>query len=150
MPSTQSTAREISEDLLCRTGQALMNGDFAQFMQCFALPQEMDTLDGRRMISSEQGMQEMFDGVRAYFSEKGVTELARVCVEASFLSPDTIATTHKSRLLNGVTLIQDPYPAYAIVKQMGAQWKITFSQYAILDEPEHNQALMSAGDKTDQ
>jgi hypothetical protein len=142
MPLSPEAAKKISEDLLERTRLGLIEGDFDTFAACFVLPHEVDTIDGRRMIRTPEEFRKMFNNIVRFFEETGVTELSRQCIEASFKDENTIGATHKSRVLKGEVLVQDPYPAYSILKCFDGHWKVTFSQYSILDKPAHNKALM--------
>ena len=138
---TSLSAKDISEDLLKRSGDALFNGDFAGFADCFALPQEMETFDGRRLIASESDLRAVFDGVRGYFRSIGVTLLERRCVAARFASDTRVEATHISRLISGATITQTPYPVFSVIERGEHGWRVTHGKYAIADAPAHTRAL---------
>ena len=135
------SARSVSERLLQVTGDALKTGDFETFAGCFALPHVVDTFEGRRTISSKADIREIFDCTRRYFDAHNITDLVRTCVEAEFRDPDTIASTHISRILSGTRLVQEPYPVFTILKRTEAGWKISDGQYAIQKTAGHLRAL---------
>jgi hypothetical protein len=142
MPYSPITARNVASILLERTGDALLTGDFELFHPCFLLPQEVQTFEGRRMIKNKEDLRQLFDGVRAFHRKSNITQLVRNCVEASFLDPDTISSTHESRLLRGAELIERPYPVHSILKRVGMDWQIVSSEYAVPDIPDLVEALL--------
>jgi len=141
-------ARQISEDLLERSGASLVQGDFETFADCFLLPQDMETFEGRRSIETRDQMREIFEAVRQFHQRSGVTELVRHCVEAEFRTEDIVEATHESRLVAGERLIQRPYPVFSVLKRVDGVWRVASSQYAIVDAPGLNQALI--GDALDE
>ncbi len=137
-----TSAKDVSEYLLDRTGTALMTGDFDLFAACFSLPQQMETFEGRRRIETRDELKTVFDGVRSYFRQRNVTQLARHCIEATYRDPDTIVTTHMSRVVSGTSLVQKPYPVMSLLcRGDDGIWKVSDSMYAIEDEPRHARAL---------
>ena len=94
MDRCTATAKDVSERLLERTGTALMTGNFEKFADCFLLPQEMETFDGRRKVQTRDDLLEVFRGVTTHLRRKNVTEFVRHCIEARFRDDDTIAGTN--------------------------------------------------------
>ncbi len=135
------TARDVAESLLEKSGAALKNGDFDSFLECFELPQDIATFDGRKTIETPEDLQEIFDGVRALYRRRNVTQIIRQCLEAEFRDENTITTTHQSRNLSGDQLVQAPVTAYSIVKKIDGVWRISYSQYASSDDAELNETL---------
>ena len=140
-----TTAREVSEFLLERTGTALLQDNFDAFLSCVFLPQKIETFAGQRLITSPDELRQVFRAVRAYHRKNGVTDIVRHCVEAAFKDPYTVTATHETRLLSGDIMTQDPYPGFSTLKFDGKTWRITGMSYAIEDRDDHNAALMSAG-----
>ncbi len=136
-----STALEVSNYLLEKTGAAMEAADFEAFIPLFKLPQEMETFDGRRMISDPEEIRAIFHAVRAHYDKIGVTEIVRNCVKAEFMAHDTVAATHETHLLRGHQLIQEPYPCFSVLRLIDGYWQVAYSQYAIADSPEQNAAL---------
>ncbi len=119
-----------------------MENDFETFVTCFAIPQYMDTFEGRRYLETEADIRNIFDSVRSYYESKAVVELDRICVEASFRNNETIVSTHEARIIGkGAVLLQSPYPVFSILRRYDGVWKVAYSQMAITDEPRHIQAL---------
>lgn len=147
MPYSSETAKAISERLLEATGQAMLSNDFEDFVQHFCIPNEIQTFEGRRIISTEADLRKTFKAVRTYYDKSGVTDMVRHCVAASFTDENTIVSTHETRLLTGAVISRAPYPLMSVLKFNGERWQVASSSYAIEDEKEHNAALMSAGAK---
>jgi len=82
--------------------------------------------------------------MRAYFASRGVTDVVRHVIEASFLDETTLRFSHQTRILSGLTLVQTPYPCMSVVKLNEGAWRVASSQYAISDSPEQNMALAGA------
>ena len=138
----EKSAREIAEDLLERSGKGLMTGDFAVFADCFALPTEMETFDGRRLIETRAELEAIFNDVRAYFSSTGMTQMERHIVDAEFRNPTSIFSTHQSRVVSDGELVQQPFDVLSVIALIDGQWRIRHSQYAITDSNDHKAALI--------
>ncbi len=142
MSEIRKTAREIAEDLLARTGQGLITGDFKLFGDCFALPKEMETFEGRRVIRTQAEMESVFNDVRAYYAKIGMTHMERHVVDAEFRNPTSIVSTHQSRLVADYELVQQPFDVLSVIELIEGAWRIRHSQYAIVDSEDHNIALI--------
>ena len=147
MQKTLTTAQEIAEFLLERTGNALLQDNFDAFLACVSLPQKIETFAGQRLIASVEDLQQVFSAVRTYHRRTGVTDIVRHCVEAAFKDPTTVEATHETRLVSGAVMTQSPYPGFSVLKFDGNEWRIVSMSYAIEDRDDHNAALMSAGTK---
>lgn len=134
----------IADTLLQKTGTGLLTGDFELFSDCFQLPKEFETFEGRVVISTREQLRKMFETVRSHYHSVGLTDMVRHIVQAEYLDPETISSTHESRLLQGTMLLQEPYPVYSILKLTEDGWKITQSSYAALHDSLAGRALNSA------
>ena len=141
MPNSQKTAREIAEDLLERSGQGLIAGDFKSFADCFVLPKELETFEGRRVVKTEDEMESIFDDMRAYYGKIGMTHMDRRIVDAEFRNPTTIVSTHHSRIVADQELAQQPFDVLSVIELVDDVWRIRHCQYAIIDSEEHNKVL---------
>lgn len=143
--SQDCAAEEIADELLFRTGKALIAGDFEGFHSCFGLPHVIETEGARRILRTSDDLRCVFDDVVRYYADQGVTDLVRTVVEARFIDSDTIGSTHVARLLQaGGSLLRKPFPVYSIIRRHGhLDWKVMSSVYAILDCAAHNAALAS-------
>ena len=130
-----SEAHKIVEHLLDETGAALMSGDFQRLMECFQLPYEIGTFAGQRTVTSEAEMRTTFDGVRTHLQARNVTDLVRRCMEAEFLDPETIDSTHESRVMAGPVQVQETFVVYSRQWIVDGRWRVGWSQYAITDAP---------------
>lgn len=136
----------IAEDLLRKTGNAMLTGDFDLMRTCFLLPQAMGTIDGQVMIRTDEELRSTFETVRAYYKKIGVTALERRCFSARFKSEDTVESIHEAQLMSGDTPIRPPYRAVSVLRRTASGWAIAYNQYAITDSPEHNAALVSSAE----
>ena len=144
MPTVLSSPSDVSEHLLARTGEALMSGDFDSFALCFSLPYELETLEAKRLIHTRADLRATFDAVHAHLVKQQVTMMARHCVSASFRGENEVAATHETRLLSRDILVQQPYPAFSILRRGDdGEWKITCTSYVIMDSAELNGALQA-------
>jgi len=141
VPQQFATAKDVSEHLLQRSGDALMTGDFDTFLTCFLLPQKLGTFDGLREVATQEDVREVFDNVRAHFHANHVTDMVRQCVDARFRTPDEVAATHVSRLLSGTTLLYEPYPVFSILKRRHGVWQVAHSEYAMSENDQHAKVL---------
>lgn len=142
MLQPRPTAREIAEDLLDRSGRGLTRGDFDLFQGCFALPKEMETFNGRRVIETKEEMETVFDDVRAYYRNIGMTRVDRHIVDAEFRNQTCIVSTHRSLVYGGDDLIQQPFDVLSVIELQDGVWRIRHSEYAITDSTDHNNALV--------
>jgi len=134
LPHTLTTAKDVSEHLLDRTGTAMMADDFDAFAECFAVPHEIHTFEGHHLLETRADLREVFDRVRAYYLRENVSDMVRHCVSAEFRNEKTVAAVHESRLVSGDRLVQDPYSVLSIICFVEGTWQITRSDYAI-DNP---------------
>lgn len=141
MPTSPATAKVIAESLLQRTGAAMMSGDFEDFAACFHMPMVIITEDRENVLESVADLELVFQNVRAAHRRSGVTEMARHPLAAVFSDPETIKSSHETRLLSGARLVEEPYPAISILKYIDENWVITQIEYAV---PASAQFLNSA------
>ena len=135
-------AFEIADNLLYQTGKCLMSGDFEGMASHFHLPYFLETADGRRKVTTTEEMSDLFEDVRKFHRENGVTDLVRTVISANVLSPDAIGSTHVSRLIgHDSTPMKDPFPTYSLINLLVGDWKIASSIYVVLDNPGLSDAL---------
>lgn len=139
-------AETIAEEVLYITGKAILEEDDDMFIASCALPHLMETSKGRHIITTEAELSDTLSSVRLYMKRNDIVDLVRTVVSARFIDADTIESTHVSLMLgkNGETT-RSPYPVYSVIRRFGSSWKIVSSLYAILDNEEHNNALLSGG-----
>ena len=118
-------AVKIAEELLDRTGRALMTGDFD-------LPHCAQTRDDLR---------DVFDSVRRYFASVGVERLDRHVVYAKAEDDKTINYVYEARLMNGDTPLKEPYLVYTTARLTQEGWQIEGSSFAIPNDRALSQAL---------
>ena len=147
MQQSFEAALEISEYLLEKTGDALLQNDVEEFVKHFTIPNEIQTFEGRRIVKTRADMHSIFRAVRAYYLKTGVTDMVRHCVEASFTSETTVVAMHETRLITGNIITRTPFPTLSVLRFNGTCWQIASSSYAIDDEKEHAAALLSAGEE---
>ena len=137
----QIEAKQIGQDLLDRTGEGLMTGNWDTFIACFGFPHRIDTFEGTQILQSADDMRPRFDAVRATHKADHVTDLIRHTVAVDWVDDKTIHHTHQSRPLSGSTLVLAPYTVFSIFEKQAGRWLITSSQYAICNADDLNAAL---------
>lgn len=142
MPDERCPASEIAERLMHRTGAAIMSGAFDTFAECFALPYHIETVQGAQVMSSREDLYRTFVDVRGHMTRKGVTLMSRSSIAAEYRGKDQIAATHETRLMRDDELVQEPYPAFSVIKRdQDGVWRIHATSYMIPDSPGLNTAL---------
>jgi len=143
--SLDCAAEEIADELLFKTGKALLSGDFESFSACFGLPHVIETADSRQVLTDMTGIRTIFDELRRYLSDNQVVDLVRTVVEARFIDSDTVGSTHVASFVHADGVARrNPYPVYSVIRRHDPlDWKIMSCLYVILDCDEHN-AVLSA------
>ena len=131
----------IADDLLQRTGAAMLSGDAASFTACFALPQEFETPAGKTVVNTVGHLTRVFEAVHLKYKAMGVTDMDRHVVFAEFRDKRTITFTHESRLLQGTVLLQAAFPVFSIIKLIEDTWLIASSSYGPTDDSIAGRAL---------
>lgn len=147
MTQDRGDAEQIVQHLLEKSGHAFLSDDFSAFFDCIVLPYHVETFEGSRCVTTEKELRDLFLGICAHHRKTNVTDMARHVVEAVFKDEETVLATFETRLLNGNTLTQAPYPVFIVVKRSGEAWKAAQMTFAIEDSPDHNAVLMNAGTK---
>lgn len=137
--------REICLDLLRRSANPLLSGDFEGFAACFRLPQTITTPNGLRLLRNRNDLEDLFHQVRAYFADQKIKMITRECVKSEFAGEATIMSVHESRLITPGGIISPPYQVFSIIERHAEGWHVTFSDYAVGDSLDHCLALSSAG-----
>jgi hypothetical protein len=120
-----------------------MTSDADLFARCMALPQQIETSEGREYCETPEHLRAIFFAVTDHFRKTGVTDIVRHCVAAEFRDPDTIEATHETRLLAGNQIVKPAYPAFSILKRIEGQWKVSNCIYAVDDTTELNRAILT-------
>lgn len=136
-------AEDIAEELLYRTGRIYLTGNLEHGIDYFEFPHSIETQDGNRVVETVDDFRTVFEAVRRYFKENGITDVVRTVVSAEFIERNLIGSTHVTRLMREDQLFRAPYPAYSLLRQSGGTWRIAHSVFAIVDSPEHNAALLT-------
>lgn len=135
-------ARDIAEDLLRRTGEALRSGAFEIYADCFHLPYGLETFDGAQVLRTRQDLEQIFNDVRDTLHRLDVDENSRHIVEARFHDPHTIYAVHEVRLVSRGVLIQEAFPVLSVVRPFDGAWKMTHGSYALPDSPDATHHLV--------
>lgn len=137
-------ATDITQDLLDRSGTALMTGDFQMMKACFLLPQGFSTFDGERIVETEEQLADVFQNVLDEFARQGVTRLIRTIVAAERVSEEQIQATHVAHMFAGDIRIKKPYPVFAVTRWAGTEWRVASSDYAVEPGTNHSRVLCGA------
>jgi hypothetical protein len=125
------TAKEISEDLLEKTGIALLAGDFDTFFECFHLPHFIASEKDKMVIENRDQFHDIFCRVTEDYMRKRVTDLIRVCDVAEFRTKTRIEAAHTTHMMCKSQRIAEPFPCYSILEFIDGKWLISASQYAV-------------------
>ena len=136
------TPQAISQDLLNRSGHAYMTGDVNGFLSCFVLPHTISTFEAVNVITTEDGLRDVFHAMRRYLQSNGLTDLVRRCIRADFTEHDKVKAAHETRFLAGNRLFQGPSLGLSTIRLIDGAWRVSDAQYAIQDAPEHVNALI--------
>lgn len=107
----------------------------------------METFDGRRVITTREELEAVFNDVRAYYRTIGMTRVDRHIVDAEFRNPTCIVSTHQSRVYADEELIQQPFAVLSVIELKDGAWRIRHSEYGIMDSSAHNRALVGSNAK---
>lgn len=140
-------AGQIATRLLDLTGQALLNGDAAGFIDCFSVPHRVSTFEESYIIADKAGLRRVFFQMCASLRQLGVTDMVRHCIAASFRDVDTVAHSHISHLMAGHVQACEPYPCFSILRRQDGIWRVASSDYA-LDSSSLQAKALGAGAST--
>jgi hypothetical protein len=136
------TPKDIVDDILTRTSEALLRGDFQRFMGDMALPQRFVTPDKDMNIDSFEDAEGVFRAVQTFLFTNNVAQIVRNCIAAEFRDENTISATHETRFINeDMLLVQAPYPTFSILRQIESRWMIVEMQSGMVETSELARAL---------
>ncbi|MEP5632494.1 MAG: hypothetical protein ABJP79_11495 [Tateyamaria sp.] len=124
-------ALEVSEMLLERTAQAILNDDFEGFSHCFAIPHKIDTPDRKVTLETRDALRTLFQGVVQDYKNRNVTALIRHCEVAEFRGPQKVEATHVSHVMSGHQRVVDPFHTYSVMQFTDNRWQISATQYTL-------------------
>ena len=133
---SQKAARKIAEELIYRTTDALIAGDFDTYLTCFDFPTTLESFEGNRAVNTPEDLEKVFVGIRQFLIVNNVTSLEHTFIEVEFAQSDTIHTLHETYALNGCTLVKEPFPIFSVLRHVNGRWRVTRSCYAL---PETNE-----------
>lgn len=134
-------AREIAQQLLDQTADALLSGDFDRFLPCFKVPHYVETIQGKQTIETVDAFQTLFQRVSRSYEDLQVTDLVRICDIAEFRSPTRIEATHTTHIMAGNQPVMEPYPCFAMIELIDDRWLVASSQYAVDKSTSHGRAF---------
>lgn len=138
------TARNIHQELLDRSGHAMMSVNFEAFAQCFAIPSVIETYEATGEITSMVDMRALFDRLVAERATQRVRDIVRRSTDAAFREDGTIVATHETRyIVEGNILLGPVHTALSVLRQEDGLWKVAFSQYTVEGDNALNKALKS-------
>ncbi len=136
-------ADTIAEELLQLTGAALLAKDFAAFKSHFELPLRLETVEGHRFVRTDDEFSEVFEAVIRHLKNTAVEDFVRTVIYADFVDDDTIRSVHLcSEIHEGGDLKRPAYPVHSTLVRSADRWKIVSCLYVILDNEDHNRALV--------
>lgn len=147
MERTDEKAMRIATALVDRTGLALMADDFETMHRHQILPQPIETFEGRKFVTTTEQMRRIFFSLRSHHKAMNVTQIRREVTTARFVDAENIDTVYFSYLYSGQTLVQEPYPSYAMLRRVEGEWKFAYCMYGVTDMAAHRAALMNVPDE---
>lgn len=138
---SKDTGLHIAEDLLARSGNGLLTGEYEAFGGCFGLPLKLSTDLGRVEVLSHDQLKETFFRIRWHYRAIGMTRMVRKCLAAEFLDDRTLICVHLTELFRGSELAQAPFNALSTVTPSDGDWKIVECAYSIGGSLRYNRAL---------
>lgn len=135
-------ARAVAQDLLDRSGRALLAGDFDAFRQHFALPNTVATPDGARQIEDVDALRRVFDRIGAFYRGFPDVGLDRVVENALFDGPDTLRYSHVAHILSGGVPVQGPVQSHSVAERRDGVWQVTASHYVVAADSAQRAALL--------
>lgn len=137
-------ASDVVNDMLNRTGQALMRGDFETFVAHFRFPQRIETIQGRQYIATQEDLKVLFSSVRAFHKKLGVDRIVRSCTKAEFKGEDQVEGIFKALFFNGSELVHSVESTFVELLRKDDVWQVSYNMYGISDEDSFGDALMHA------
>lgn len=139
-------ASEIVDDVLSRTGQALIDGDFETFLPHFLLPQVIETFEGPKNVKTADDLKALFLSVRTFHKSQDVNRLVRSCRYAVYKDEDNIEGVFDALLFNGNELVHNMPSTFVMMTRHDDVWKIIYNMYGVNDDDGFGRALIHAPD----
>jgi len=136
-------AKEISEEILEVTAQAMLSNDFESFAPWFHLPHYISSTKDKVKLTTREETRVMFDKVVEYYTLYRVTELIRIVEVSEYLTPTRIEATHITHVMSGSQRVVGSYPCYSVLKLTDGRWQLHNSQYAVDEHTTVGYALSS-------
>lgn len=134
--SEEKTAYQIGYDLLIRTRDSLLKGDFGAFSGAFFLPYMHITVEGCAILDSLEDLRCVFDRVYANYRRLEVDDIVRPLLSAEFLDANRIDSTAACYIYSRRKLVNPPYYIRSELIRSDGHWQIASSNYAIALGPD--------------
>lgn len=140
----RETAYHIAEEILAKTGTAIMKGDFDAFGRWFTVPMTTESFDGQRRVESLTDLRAVFDGAFRFYNLLNVTDLIRHVITAEFAADGTLHTVHEARLLSYQIMLEQKTTCFSRMRRIDGSWKIDLTRYANTRAPQLDAVLSGA------
>lgn len=131
MDKNEPTARQVTEELLHQTGQALLEHDFDRLIPHFTLPQHLETFDGRKLVSTVEEFRQLFDELCARQAKAGMNRLDRRCIEAAFKTNVQIEAMYETTTYRDTMILAEPYRTFCVIRQVDERWQFSSNMYGL-------------------
>ncbi len=121
----------IHQHVLDMTGEAFRTDDFDLFAAFFYLPHQIDTFAVQKTVATHAALREVFMFVREQLEADPHLIRIRDCISAEFTAPDTLICSHVTRIMRGHYQLRDAIPSQSVFRNIGGNWLLTRSSYAI-------------------
>jgi len=125
-------AHRIFQDLLDRSGGAMLSRDMTALLRWFAIPNTVESFEGRRTLNTEAETRALFETIMARQHEQCITHMIRRVTHAEFRDPDTIWATHETRYVYHNKVLSDsPHEGFSILHRYPDCWKVHHAQFTV-------------------
>ena len=125
-----SLAVQIHQQLLSKSGDALISDNFEVYAECFKLPFSLETYSRTETIHDHTELRSVYERVRARITQHCVTHFVRRSIAAEVMSSAVIHAAHETRMVSGAMFVGETTPAFSKLVKFDNQWRVSDQQYA--------------------
>ena len=114
---------EICQIYLDLASGALTAADFALYVQCMMLPVAFAAPHSHRVVTTEQGLREVFDTYLAAMRSQQVTNMILVAKKAEHIAADAITCDYVTHALRHGHRVAPPHESRMILRHHGGVWR---------------------------
>ncbi len=108
---------------LDRTGQTILDNDYATYRNNIALPLTLITSDGTAVIEDEVTLNELFQSYLNMFQTFHVTDMIRLCSSVQKLDDDIMRATYTTHVMREGQRLFEPFVSDMTLRRDHGQWR---------------------------